>query len=357
MTLCTSCGNQVEESASFCTSCGKPMPTAAHPSAAVMVARPVCSSCGAATDPGSIFCTECGQRLDVEPAPVAEAPAVANAVPPSGEGASATSPTAFCTNCGSKMEHGTGFCTNCGQPTTSSSVAASEPATNVATSGLTLKATQPVITNPINATPASTARTTADPLIAAPAPSRVESTPSVSPVPPLVEDQTEHRPVVAAPINPTPVQPIPVEPGPVKAALVEPNPVEPAPQLAAPVYTTRSEYPPAQPGGGAFRVIVLILLLSILVGGFGGWYFMGVETVIVCSPPDVTVFLDNKELAPTSYGRYVIPHLSRQSHLLKVQRPGFADTIERLDFPMTSRHEWVNIKLVPRRATRPSSSR
>jgi predicted amidophosphoribosyltransferase len=173
MALCTSCGNQVEEWASFCTSCGKPMPAAAHPSAAVMVARPVCSSCGAATDPGSIFCTECGQRLDVEPAPVAEAaPAVANAVPPSGEGASATSPTAFCTNCGSKMEHGTGFCTNCGQPTTSSSVAASEPATNVATSGLTLEATQPVITNPINATPA------------------------FSPVPPLVEDQTEHRPVV-----------------------------------------------------------------------------------------------------------------------------------------------------------------
>ena len=41
---------------------------------------------------------------------------------------------------------------------------------------------------------------------------------------------------------------------------------------------------------------------------------MGVETVIVCSPPDVTVFLDNKELAPTSYGRYVIPHL-HASHI------------------------------------------
>ena len=94
-------------------------------------------------------------------------------------------------------------------------------------------------------------------------------------------------------------------------------------------------------------MVVLVLLLVIVVGGFGGWYFMGVETVIVCSPPDVTVFLDDKELPPTSYGRYVIPHLSRQPHLLKVQRSGFADTIERLDFPMTSLHEWVNIKLVP----------
>jgi hypothetical protein len=93
----------------------------------------------------------------------------------------------------------------------------------------------------------------------------------------------------------------------------------------------------------------------ILIGGFGGWYFMGVETVIVASPPDVSVYLDNKELAPTSYGRYVVPHLPRGSHLLKVQRPGFADTIQRLDFPLSSLHEWVNIKLVPRRQM-PSAS-
>jgi hypothetical protein len=159
----------------------------------------------------------------------------------------------------------------------------------------------------------------------------------------LVED----RPVAAVPVQPTLVEP----------AAVEPTPVEPAPQIAAPLYATPNDYPPAQPRGGAFRIIVLVLLLLIMVGGFGGWYFMGVETVIVCSPPDVTVFLDDKELAPTSYGRYVIPHLSRQPHLLRVQRAGFADTIERLDFPLTSLHEWVNIKLVPRRTTRPFSSR
>jgi len=135
---------------------------------------------------------------------------------------------------------------------------------------------------------------------------------------------------------------------------VEPTRVEPVPQVAPPVYATPTDYPPTQPGGGAFRVIVLVLLLLIVIGGFGGWYFMGVETVIVCSPPDVTVFLDNKELAPTSYGRYVIPHLSRQPHLLKVQSSGFADTIERLDFPFMSLHEWVNIKLVPRRPAQPS---
>jgi hypothetical protein len=133
--------------------------------------------------------------------------------------------------------------------------------------------------------------------------------------------------------------------------------LKPAPQVAAPLYAAPSDYAPAQPGGSAFRLIVLVLLLIIVIGGLGGWYFMGVETVIVCSPPDVTVFLDDKELAPTSYGRYVVPHLSRQPHLLRVQRPGFADTIERLDFPLTSLHEWVNIKLVPRRPTRSSSPR
>jgi hypothetical protein len=126
-----------------------------------------------------------------------------------------------------------------------------------------------------------------------------------------------------------------------------------APQIAPPICAAPSDYPPAQPSGGAFRVVVLILLLVIVAGAFGGWYFWGVETVIVCSPPDVRVSLDDKELTPSSYGRYVIPHLSRQSHLLKVQRPGFADTLQRLDFSLSSLHEWVNIKLVPSRQLEP----
>jgi hypothetical protein len=130
-----------------------------------------------------------------------------------------------------------------------------------------------------------------------------------------------------------------------------------APQIVPPVYATPTNYSSAQPGGGAFRVVLLILLLVIVAGAFGGWYFWGVETVIVCSPPDVRVFLDDKELAPSSYGRYVVPHLSRQSHLLKVQRPGFADTLQRLDFSVASLHEWVNIKLVPSRQLHSSSPR
>jgi predicted amidophosphoribosyltransferase len=340
MALCTSCGNQVEESASFCTSCGKPMPAAAHPSAAVTVARQVCSSCGAQADQGSVFCTECGKRLDAQPASVDEAaPAVAVAAPPAAETAVQTaSPNPFCTSCGTKLEPGTGFCTNCGQPVTDGSTKVPEQGRNVASAAPALEATQPVRVEPVIGTTPSVEQKrdaiAAEPVMAAPAPSRVESPPAAVAATPLVEDQQ----VVAVPVRPTPV--------------------EATPQVAAPVYATPSDYPPAQPtGGGAIRVIVLVLLLVIVIGGLGGWYFMGVETIIVCSPPDVTVFLDDKELAPASYGRYVVPHLSRQPHLLRVQRAGFADTIERLDFPMTSSHEWVNIKLVPRRQTRPSSSR
>jgi hypothetical protein len=187
----------------------------------------------------------------------------------------------------------------------------------------------------------------------APATSTAEATPTKSTDPvasPVVTEQaiasTSTKPAVVA------SAPAPIKTTAAAEASIDHDPVKPAPQVAAPIYATPSEYPPTQPPGGAFRVIVLVLLLVIVIGGLGGWYFMGIETVIVCSPPDVTVFLDDKELPPTSYGRYVIPHLSRQPHLLRVQRAGFADTIERLDFPLTSLHEWVNIKLVPRRLSR-----
>ena len=117
-----------------------------------------------------------------------------------------------------------------------------------------------------------------------------------------------------------------------------------------------AEYPPyqpaTQPSGSAFRTLVMILLLIIVLGAAGGWYFWGVETVVVCSPPNVTVSLDGQEIQPESLGRYVIPHLSRKTHFLKVQSPGFADTIEKLDFPLTSLHEWVNVTLISKRKLR-----
>jgi hypothetical protein len=197
---------------------------------------------------------------------------------------------------------GTGFCTTCGQPTSGSGAITAAPAASVMASSQTPRAIEFSSAEPAKA----------------PAPEE-------SAVAPLL-------PPVTAPED----------------AATQPAPPA-APQIAPPIYAAPSEYPPAQSSGGAFRLIVLILLLLIVFGGFGGWYFWGVETVIVCSPPDVRVFVDDKELQPSSYGRYVIPHLSRQTHLLRVQRPGFADTLQRLDFSLASLHEWVNIKLVPSR--------
>src|SRR6476646_3374096 len=95
MAVCTSCGNQVEESASFCTSCGK--------------------------------------RLEAEPVPVDQAaPAVTTAVPLEAETTAPTaSPNPFCTSCGTKIEPGTSFCTNCGQPAAVESTNVAAPETNV----------------------------------------------------------------------------------------------------------------------------------------------------------------------------------------------------------------------------------
>jgi hypothetical protein len=333
MALCTSCGNRVEESASFCTSCGKPMPAAVQPTAAVTVARPVCSSCGTQGDPDSVFCTECGTKLKALPPKVAEAfPALAAASPPTAvePGPAMPSLAASCTSCGSSLQPGTTFCTNCGEPVGASkpSVLTSEPAIAV-TAPNSIAEDSPRKTAEL---PAASA-VVAEPTITTPSPELPYIAPAPTPIP------TETPRTAAAAESST-----------------DGDPVVPAPHAAASAYATRTDYPTAQPGGGAFRIIVVVLLLLIVVGGAGGWYLLGVETVIVCSPPDVTVFLDDKELAPTSYGRYVIPHLSRQPHLLRVQRAGFADTIERLDFPMTSLHEWVNVKLVPRRST-PFSTR
>ena len=315
MALCTSCGSEVAEAASFCTSCGQRMPAAMQPAAAVTATRSVCSSCGAPADPGFAFCTNCGQRIaaqalaeDAPAAAPAEPAATADAAPPLAVDASPTpaapstaSSSPVCRSCAARLEPGTSFCTTCGQ------LASGDAITAVPVGSVV----------PVSETP------------------RALDSPSAGPA-------KAPMPAETAVTQPAPSVTVPED------AAVAPA----ASRIAPPIYAAPSDYQPAQPTGGAFRTIVLILLFVIVAGACGAWYFWGVETVIVCSPPDVRVFLDDKELAPSSYGRYVIPHLSRQSHLLKVQRPGFADTLQRLDFPMTSTQEWVNIKLVPSRQTR-----
>ena len=255
----------------------------------------LCASCGSDVDDAASFCTSCGQRM------------------PSGNGATATITVTrpICSSCGAQVDRGSVFCTNCGQRM-------AQPAV--------IEETAP---SPAQAEPAPVASVVPE------TPRAIDSARAGSATAPMAAK------TAVAPPNPSVTTP--------EDAATQPAAT---PQIAPPIYAAPTEYPPTQPSGGAFRVVVLILLLVIVAGAFGGWYFWGVETVIVCSPPDVRVFLDDKELTPSSYGRYVIPHLSRQSHLLKVQRPGFADTLQRLDFSLASLHEWVNIKLVRSRQIR-----
>ncbi|HEX3091186.1 MAG TPA: zinc ribbon domain-containing protein, partial [Candidatus Angelobacter sp.] len=79
MALCTSCGSEVADAASFCTSCGQRMPSS-HAGSTITVARPVCSACGAQVDLGSVFCTHCGQRM-VQPAVTEETAPISSGPP------------------------------------------------------------------------------------------------------------------------------------------------------------------------------------------------------------------------------------------------------------------------------------
>jgi Double zinc ribbon len=228
---------------------------------------------------------------------------------------------AVCSSCGSQISDAMNFCTVCGQPVAKAAPAPA-PVSSIKTCqscGATADPTSAFCTICGGRLPATAAATDITPLL-----------------PPEISAPIQ---ATAAPVN--------------TAAAAPAEPAQPAPPAPPPSsessYPSQAAYPQSQQAGGKFGFVILILLVVIAAAGFGAWYFWGVEIVVVCSPPNVRVYLDDKEIAPTSYGRYVIPHVSRKPHLLKVQSPGFADTIQRLDFPLTSSQEWVNIRLVPSR--------
>lgn len=226
---------------------------------------------------------------------------------------------AVCTSCGREADEASKFCTGCGQP-----LAKAAPAPAPVSTARTC----PACHAPAEASSAFCTSCGQSLSAGKAAPERTI---------PVV---TENTIPVAAPVG---IAPAAVPPPPTYQTLPQPTP----PQPSEPSYSDSRYQQPPQPGGGKFGLVVLILLVVIAAAGLGAWYFWGVETIVVCSPPDVRVFLDEKEITPASYGRYVIPHLSRKPHLLKVQSPGFADTVQRLDFPLSSSQEWVNVRLVP----------
>src|SRR5690242_19290596 len=68
MPLCSSCGSQIDGSASFCTGCGKRMPAVAPSTSEVGPA--FCTSCANKLTPDTSFCTSCGQPVSAGPQPV-----------------------------------------------------------------------------------------------------------------------------------------------------------------------------------------------------------------------------------------------------------------------------------------------
>lgn len=241
---------------------------------------------------------------------------------------------AVCLSCGSQVGEDSKFCTACGKPMAKAAPAAAP-----------VSAARTCLSCGATADPSSAFCTICGARLSAAA-AAPEATP---PSPPPNVAATSQTAVAAAPSL--------VDAKAAPEATPEPEPAPEPTVRSAPAsessYPPQNAYAPQQPSsGGKFGLVILILLIVIAGGGLGAWYFWGVETIVVCSPPDVTVFLDEKEIAPTSYGRYVIPHLSRKEHLLKIQSPGFADTLQRLDFPLISSQEWVNIKLVPSQPSR-----
>lgn len=321
MAVCPSCGSVVSDASKFCTSCGRALPASAPASPPVVASTRVCTACGADVAASSTFCTNCGAKMPVagavppvstaEPGNRAEAlppppPAKIAPIAPSDNSSKAVSidtpappvpatpplESGVCAGCGSRLDPGARFCTRCGKTISSAAAIA------------------PVVV------PASVPE-------AAPAAKTLNS-----PTPPVVEASSASTAVS----SPQAVDP--------------PSPAEPQ------IYPARTSYQTQTQPARRFGLLVFILLIVIVGAGFGGWYLWGVETIIVCSPPDARVSLDDKELPSDPSGRYVIPHLSRSPHLLKVQRRGFADTLQRLDFPLSSSREWITIVLVPSRPAR-----
>src|ERR1051326_1488869 len=217
----------------------------------------VCSSCGSEVSGSSKFCTVCGK-------PVATAtPAVASA------------PTAFCTTCGSKLPAGTRFCTGCG-----ALVAANAPAAAISAPAAVAKPAPAPAIGPEPAAATSLKPEPQSPVREQPA------APAVAPAPAPVIADTQSGTVIAKP--------------------------EPQPAVAHAAPSAYELAPP--PRRGKFGAVVSILLLVIVLCALGAWYFWGVETVVVVSPPDARVFLDGQELSTISPGRYVVPHLSRKPH-------------------------------------------
>ena len=214
----------------------------------------------------------------------------------------------FCPHCGAMLNATARFCTSCGVP-----VGAAVP---------------PAASVPVEL-----------PIVAA------------APEPPVAIEPVV-APLEVPPPAPAPEIPVPVTrdysivhdpPREEAASVLAETPIVNLPMTVLPPLVTDRP----RPAGKSTNWIALVLMIVLLIAAGTGWYFWGVDTVIVCAPYDCKAFLDGVELSPESPGRFTVPHMARGPHMLMVQKTGYSEVFQNLDFPLTSISEWVNVRLTP----------
>jgi predicted amidophosphoribosyltransferase len=282
---CSQCGATLpEDDVNFCVACGHP----AHESASVVATQSV----------APMILARVPELPATEPLPELP-PADVNDTETKLREGTLGGPervTVTCASCGATLPEGSRFCNQCGR-----AVDASTPTVTVAP--------------PIEAIPLRESSVTVPPAMSLPA-AEPERSYTILPELPRREAQ---------------------------ASILD---------SAPPIASWETVPPRAKSAGltgkkpvGAIALAVLMIVLLLAAGA--GWYFWGVNTVIVCSPYDSKVFVDGQELSPDTPGRFSVDHLARGPHTLKVQRDGFNDSFMNLDFPLTSATEWINVRLTP----------
>ena len=103
-----------------------------------------------------------------------------------------------------------------------------------------------------------------------------------------------------------------------------------------------------EPQAGMSPVLKIVAALVVLVLAAGaGWWFWGVDLVVVTVPPDAKVWVDQQPVAPQSFGRYALSHLARRSHTVTVKRDGYTDSTQTVDYAWSDNTQWVTVRLTP----------
>lgn len=109
---CEKCGAEVPAGAAFCNACGTPMPKQSVAENADMIR---CSKCGSMMISGTRFCTSCGNPLEVSTPTAAEPLPIERPVPETPMEDALQQEGQICSYCGAPIKEGTAFCTECGK--------------------------------------------------------------------------------------------------------------------------------------------------------------------------------------------------------------------------------------------------